>query len=1038
MLILATVACGEDPDVEIAPPASEGRLTIELSSESPLFDSEECSVRFKARGGDILVDVVTNGEGWSYTTSDGDWLKITADNYVLTLAAEANNAAERRTATITITATDDAERTTPATLSVTQAGTASSEISLATTEHNFEAHTSLTTTVAVDSSREDWDVECTCSWLLVEKDGDRLILTADDNLTHAKRSTTLTVIVGKGDDIAKDKITVTQDGSAFITLRSKNVATDDDGGKRTLTFSSNPELERTIVNATGSWFSAALEGDSVAITVESNAGGNERRGSIDIVVGNQNNSATATINILQIGPDTEELIYEVEVPEADYKLTAAPVLTSNSTGSITVDWGDGSESESFEGRRGMHQYHEPGLYTITIAGEASSLMFGNDTEPTTELRNIFSWGTLGYTNLKDMCLGCINLEYIPNDVAGSFANVKSFLGAFSCCSSLKEIPAGLFRHATLAKNFEECFSYSESISTIPAGLFDNCAAAEDFSYAFYATGTGVVITSTTLSSFDEVSAMVRAGRLHSLPTGLFAKCPNIKQMDYIFGATALKSIPEDLFAASANATKLTGAFSACVLLESIPEKLMLGATAATDIKYMFAGCSSISSIPSGIFVNNSSVTNLEYIFYRTGVTKLQAGIFEGLTGVKTIGAVFQDCTSLTEVEEGLFDGLTGAKSFRYCFADCTALRTIPEGLLRGMSLAYEFTYMFHNTALESIPVALFNDVRDYSSADFTYMLSECPNLKTVPTGLFDHFTTVTSPGFKNLFDASGIETIPAGLFAKNVKVSSGFESVFENCPNLKRIEGSIFPTTTSISSIAYAFCNCPQLESIPADLFAPFGEAKLKFTATFAGCTSLKTLPAELFASNTKAKQFSETFADCSALESIPEGLLASCPDITTVKGLFHGCTSLKAIPAGLFANNPAIQYFEATFAECKSLTSVPEGLFAAIGTKSSSITFSDCFAECTSLKTIPVTLFDTVRRINYIDGCFAGCSQLEGESPYTIITAEDGTETKVHLYERERDDNFLTVPSSESAHADCFADCRKLSDYYDMPIDWK
>lgn len=1042
MAIIVASACSKEPDVEVTPPASEGRLNISLSSESTLLEPTEDgaggAVTFRARGGECVVDVVTNGDSWSYTTTDGDWLTVSADKYFLTISATANNAAERRTATITITATDDSERTATATLSISQAGTASSDIALAVADHNFEAHTALTTTVGVESSSEDWVFDCTCSWLLVERTESGLTLTADDNTTHVKRSTKISVSVGNDKDIATDTITVTQDGSAFITLSSKNMAADDDGGTRVIAFRSNPELERNIANATDTWFRAELRGDSVAITVDSNIGGNQRAGSVDIVVGNENNSATATINILQIGPDTEALIYEVEVPEPDYMLTAAPVLTSNSEGSITVDWGDGSDAESFEGRRGMHQYREPGLYTITITGEASSLMFGSDTEPTTELRNVISWGKLGYTNLKDMCLGCINLEYIPNDVAGSFANVKSFLGAFSCCSSLKEIPAGLFRHATLAKNFEECFSYSESISEIPAGLFDNCAAAEDFSYAFYATGTGVVITSTTLSGFDEVSAMVRAGKLKSLPLGLFANCPNIKQLDYVFGATALRTIPEDLFAASVNATKLTGAFSACVMLEAIPVKLLHGATAATDIKYMFAGCSSITAIPLGLFVNSSAVTNLEYIFYRTGVSALQAGIFDGLTGVKTLGAVFQDCKSLTSVEEGLFDGLTAAKSFRYCFADCTALESIPEGLLRGMSLAYEFTYMFHNTGLRSIPAGLFNEVRDYSSADFTYMLSECPNLKTVPAGLFDHFTTVTSPGFKNLFDGSGIERIPAGLFAKNVKVSSGFESLFENCPSLTTIEGSIFPTTTSVSSIAYTFLDCPKLESIPADLFAPFGEAKLKFTATFAGCSSLKTIPATLFTSNTKAKQFSETFADCTALESIPEGLLAACPDITTVKGMFHGCTSLKEIPAGLFANNPAIQYFETTFAECKSLTSVPEGLFSAIGTKTSSITFSDCFAECTALKSIPVSLFDTVRRINYIDGCFAGCVQLEGESPYTIITAEDGTETKVHLYERVKGDDFLVVPTNESAHADCFEGCKKLSDYYDMPTDWR
>ena len=1041
LLCLSLTACSEDPDVEPVPPTSEGRINLDISSDSSLFDladdGKSGNVRLKQRGGSLAIDIVTNASGWSFTTTDGEWLDITVDSYFLYLKAEANSSESRRSATITITATEQ-ERSTAVTLYVSQNSLGSSEISLATTEHNFEAHTSLTTDVLVECSGEEWSTECTCSWLLVEREGNTLRLTADDNRTNLQRSTKVRVTTGEGNNSDSDTITVTQDGNAFITLSSKNMATDDDGGKRSISFSSNPELERSIANASGSWFKATLGDSDITITVESNIGGNQRFGSVDIVVGDDNNSATATIHIHQIGPDTEALIYEVEIPEPEYTLTAAPVLTTSTGGSITVDWGDGSKPESFESRRGTHLYHTPGLYTITITGEARSLKFGNDDTLSTELRNVISWGKLGYTTAADMCLGCSRLESIPNDVAGSFAGVKSFLGAFSCCESLEEIPAGLFRHATVAKNFEDCFSHSASISEIPAGLFDNCTAAEDFSYAFYATGTGIVSTNSTLTNFEAVSEQVRNGRLKSLPAALFAKCPNIKQLDYAFGATALNSIPEDLFATSSKATKLTGAFSACVLVESIPEGLMLGATAATDIKYMFAGCSSLRAIPTGIFVNNATVTNLEYIFYKTGVSTLNQGIFEGLTGVKTIGAVFQDCKSLTTIEEGVFDGLTSAKSFRYCFADCTALRTIPEGLLRNLNLAYEFTYMFHNTALESVPAGLFNDARDYSSADFTYMFSECPNLKTVPASLFDTFTKVTSPGFKNLFDNAGIETIPAGLFANNVQISSGFESVFENCLNLKTIEGSIFPTTTTVSSIAYAFCNCPQLESIPEDLFAPFGDAKLKFTATFAGCKSLKSIPAGLFASNPKVKQFSETFADCSSLESIPEGLLSSCADITTVKGMFHGCTSLKAIPAGLFANNPSIQYFERTFAECSSLESIPEGLFSAIGTKSSSITFSECFAACSSLTSVPTGLFDTVRRINYIDGCFEDCIRLEGESPYTIITLEDGTEQKVHLYERERDDNFPIVPSSNSAHEACFSGCKKLSDYYDMPVSWR
>ncbi len=1037
-LLVALFAACSQTEIDNTPPQSEGRVQLDVSSESGLFATIDGvpTIGFKSRGGELLLDVVTNVGEWNYEV-DAEWLTLSKDDYFLYVSAEANTSAESRQAVITIVA-NDGQRGAECRVTVRQNGAGTPELSLAIAEHNFEAHTNLQHTIGVDATTEDWTFEATCSWLLIEPTAEGLRLTADDNKAHAQRQTKIVVRASEALDADFETLTVKQDGSAFIILSSHNVATDDEGGVKRLMLSSNPELEWDIAETTAEWFTVEKEEGSVAVTINSNMGGNERRGSFRVVVGDENNMAEATVNVLQIGPDTEELIYEIETTEPNQRITAAPMLSPSGGGRIEVDWGDGSDVEEFVEVRGYHDYATPGLYTIIITGEAKSLRFGADDTVSYDLRNVISWGVMGYTQATDMCLGCVNLQSIPNDVAGSFANVKTFNGAFSCCESLEEIPSGLFRHATTAKRFEDCFSHTASISEIPADLFKNCVAAEDLSYAFYATGSGIVDTNQTLTNFSSVSEQVRLGKLKSLPEGLFANCPNITQLDYVFGATAIESIPEDIFSTASAATKFTGAFSACVCLKKIPYDLMANTTAALDIKYMFAGCSSITEIPSGVFRNNAAVTNLEYIFYKTGVTTLQQGIFEGLTGAKTIGAVFQDCTKLTTIEEGVFDGLTSAKSFRYCFADCSSLRTIPEGLLRDMTLAYEFTYMFHNTALESVPQGLFKDARDYSSADFTYMFSECPNLKSVPAGLFDTFTKVTSPGYRNLFDKSGVETIPAGLFAKSVNVSTGFESLFENCPELHTIEGSIFPENSGVSSIGYMFCNCPKLKNIPEDLFAPFGEAKLKFTAIFAGCESLEEIPAGLFASNPKAKQFSETFADCVSLKSIPEGLLATCPDITTVKGMFHGCTALESIPEELFVNNVAITSFETTFAECTKLKSIPENLFSSIGTKTSAVTFSQCFAECASLESIPAGLFDTVRRINYIDGCFENCRTLKGESPYTIITAEDGTQTKVHLYERTKGTDFPNAPTSSSAHAGCFAGCIKLSDYKDMPDTWK
>lgn len=1034
--MLAAFACVKQ-ELPGEPPVSPGRVTLQVSSDSPRLemaeDGKAGEVLFKSKGGDVVLDVLTNQDEWDYEIEGGDWLEVEADDYFLYLSAEANKSDKSNSATVVITASGE-QQSVSVTLTVTQNHAGVPEISLAENLMHFKAHTGLTGQVAVDTNQEDWDFDCTCSWLLVEKDGNALKLRVDDNATTELRTTE--IVIKAGNDT--DRLTVTQDGTAFVLLSTQNVATDDEGDTKTVTVTSNPELEWTFETDGSDWFTVVSQDDQLIVTIPSNIGGNQRCGSLVVTVGDEDNSASAIVNIRQIGPDTEELIYEVLITEPDFMLTGAPVLTSSTGGSVTVDWGDGSEKETFEARRPTHVYKQPGRYTIEITGTAGSLEFSDGETTSPELQSIISWGKLGYTKATDMCLGCVNLKSIPNDVAGSFTKVKSFLGAFSCCESLEEIPSGLFRHAVVAKNFEHCFSHSGSIASIPENLFANCVAAEDFSYTFYGTGSGFVNTSDTLPNFSEIKDIISTGKIVSIPEGLFSNCPSVKQMDHVFGATAITSVPEGIFAAQTNATVFTGAFSACVNLRDVPVGFMSKATAATDIKYMFAGCESLENIPAGMFVSNSAVTNLEYIFYKTGVKSLEGGIFEGLVNVKTIGAAFMDCVSLSELSSDLFKGLTSARSFRYCFSGCKSLRNIPSGLFAGLTNAVEFTYTFESSALESVPVELFADCKNSSSLDLTYIFAECKNLKTVPAGLFDTLTKLSSPGFKNAFEASGIETIPAGLFAKNTSVTTGFEETFYRCESLRSIEGPIFAETSSVSSMTRTFLGCTALKEIPEGLFSPLAGSKTKFTGTFKECTALETIPSGLFADNTLATHFVETFRGCSALESIPENLLGENPKVTYVTDMFAGCTSLTAVPEDLFAGTPAITGFEGTFAECTSLESIPETLFSAIGTKTSSVTFAECFFKCSALKSLPAGLFDTVRRINYIDGCFYGCTSLTGESPYTVITDENGEQTKVHLYERTKGDDFIIVPSSSSAHADCFDGCTGLTDYDDMPSDWK
>ena len=831
---------------------------------------------------------------------------------------------------------------------------------------------------------------------------------------------------------------------AYVELGKSQLFADYNGATQSISVDTYTDLEWEITS-TAEWLTAERDNNKLVVTIDESSDKLERKASITVKVGDGENVAEDAISVWQIGSDTEELIYEVETTEPMQRVIAAPILTYQNGGKMTVDFGDGSEPGTYEGQRVYKDYEKPGVYTIIISGEdIHNLEFAYNDKICPELKHIYSWGKMGYKNAANMCKGCVNLETIPNDVAGSFSEVGSFVAAFLGCEKLKAIPEGLFQHAKEAKKFSNCFRYATSISEIPENLFANNPLAEEFYHTFYGTGTDFVINDEALvinagnylNSYPaELEKSIASGNLRSIPEGLFSKCPNATRFEYIFAATAIESIPEKIFAENSAATNYEGVCYACTNLAKIPQNLMKNASAATNIKYMFAGCINLTEVPAAVFENCTEVTNLEALFYMSsGIKSVKKGTFKGLSKVKTIGSVFQGCTSLTDVEEGVFDGLTSAKSFPYCFADCTSLRTIPAGLLRGMTTAYEFESMFARTALESVPAELFDEVRDYDLANYSYLFSECPNLKTVPATLFDHVTDTASDGFNCLFYKSGVETIPAGLFASCTKVpSTAFETTFMGCPELTTIEGSIFPETTSVTSMKGLFFGCPKLESIPADLFKPFGTAKLKFSQTFQDCTSLKTLPAELFAHNTAATHFAGTFIGCTALESVPENLLASCANLAYVNKMFYGCTALKTVPEKFFAGNPKIQTFEETFAECTALETIPEKLFSAIGTTTTSVTFAKCFYGCSALKSLPAGLFDTVRRISFIDYCFADCTSLTGESPYTVIGEE-----KIHLYERVQGEDFPRVPSNKTAHAGCFSGCIGLSDYANMPDEWK
>lgn len=142
--------------------------------------------------------------------------------------------------------------------------------------------------------------------------------------------------------------------------------------------------------------------------------------------------------------------------------------------------------------------------------------------------------------------------------------------------------------------------------------------------------------------------------------------------------------------------------------------------------------------------------------------------------------------------------------------------------------------------------------------------------------------------------------------------------------------------------------------------------------------------------------------------------------------GLFYRCDNLMAISEGLFANCSAVTSFAECFYGCLGLTAIPEWLFA----NCSGVTdFNNCFNGCTGLTAIPAGLFDHCTAVTDFSVCFAACTALTGESPYTMV---DGK--KIKLWERSPENGFAKV----TKHEYCFYGCTGLSDYAEIPDDWK
>ena len=252
-------------------------------------------------------------------------------------------------------------------------------------------------------------------------------------------------------------------------------------------------------------------------------------------------------------------------------------------------------------------------------------------------------------------------------------------------------------------------------------------------------------------------------------------------------------------------------------------------------------------------------------------------------------------------------------------------------------------------------------------------------------------------------------------------------NAFDGCANLESVAADNTMAFMDVEIFEKSFSDCVNLTSngLSANLFE-YAINATDFDYVFSNCSSLTEIPEDLFKNNVKVTSFDYAFAETS-ISTISEGLFVNCPDVESFSHTFEGCKFLTAIPEDLFANCCRVLSFWSVFYACDGLTTIPENLFANCPEVTN---FQYAFGNCKNITMVPVNIFDYNRKVDNFQHVFSVCYKITGESPYTIINGE-----KVHLYERKNYGEEFVSPTS---YGSAFLRCDLLTDYANIPADWK
>ena len=467
--------------------------------EAATLEVSPLSAEFPPDGGSAEITVTTNRPEWE-AAHDADWLTIEKSDGKFTLSADANNANEPRTATVTVTA--------------------------------GEGPGLKSAAVAVSQPAAD-------KRLIIE-----LTLAADGTIARLPLGGTVDCTIDWGDGSEPEAVTAPYPSHVYANAGTYEAAVSGTvtslNGNNSSKF---PTAARKLVTAVKQWGNTSLTSMKAAFYQCSNLSAlPEKTGDGFAFV---STFMQAFYQCTSLAALPEDLFAAAEWNESfQYAFSGCTALENIPAGLFAGNPNVKSFQQTFNQCSALRTIPEGLFDAVETTAVTFASCFQDCKSLTTVPENLFA-RCREATTFSSCFQGCTALENIP---AGLFRNnpAASFMANVFSGSGIKGIPAGLLDSQTAPElKLSGIFKNCKAIVSIPSGLFDNCTGAVDFSGAFEGCGELASIPAGLFDNCAKVrnfmSAFMNCTKLTSVPAGLFDNCKAVFNFKTCFsGCTALK------------------------------------------------------------------------------------------------------------------------------------------------------------------------------------------------------------------------------------------------------------------------------------------------------------------------------------------------------------------------------------------------------------------------------------------------------------------------------------------------------------------